>query len=57
MEREAIKLAKEIFKKMKDKPAHPHCRKFRKTCFLFHPQPDCEDCKYLDVFAMIARKS
>ena len=38
------KLVKQI--DPKSKPAHPYCKQFRFTCWLPHPQPNCEDCKY-----------
>lgn len=42
--------AKEIDKAAK--PAHPLCKRFRHTCWLPYPQPNCGDCRFLDVFAL-----
>lgn len=49
--KQAIKLAKEILAEMGDKRASQYCRIFRKVCFLPHPQPECEGCKYLNGLA------
>ena len=42
----AIKLSAEILAELRGKKAPPQCMRFRAVCFLPHPQPDCESCKF-----------
>lgn len=44
----AEKIAKDILAEMKDKKASPYCQRFKHTCYLPHPQPECEECRYFN---------